>query len=171
MGILTTITSIIKNQPTRLTAIPMKPESLYIAGPMSGIPEFNWPAFNAVDDVLLGLGIETVNPARMDEYSVESGDLAHGDIATGKSVGAVSKAGFLKRDFHYMTTCEGIVFLEGWAKSPGANCELLVAQMSGMSTWLWIDGNLYPEPNLNADLTLVFAHLNEVVWGVADVNG
>ncbi len=149
----------------------MKPASLYIAGPMTGIEGYNWPAFNEVDDALQAVGIETVNPAKMDEaYHVED-SIPAADFATGKDVGAVNLASFLKRDFHYLTTCEGIVFIEGWQDSIGANCELLVGQMAGLSTWLWIDGNLYPEPNLTADVELVFPHINEVVWGVADVTG
>ena len=148
----------------------MKPASLYIAGPMTGIAEYNWPRFNEVDDALQAVGIETVNPAKMDEaYHVED-SIPAADFATGQSVGAVNLASFLKRDFHYLTTCEGIVFIEGWQDSIGANCELIVGQMAGMSTWLWIDGNLYPEPNLTADVGLIFPHINEVVWGVADAS-
>ncbi len=150
-----------------LTAIPMSPSSLYIAGPMTGIEEFNWPAFDAVQEALETVGIEVVSPAALDRQLKVLFD--EDDFETGTAEGGTNLAGFLKRDFHVLTMCEGIVFLEGWEDSTGANCELIVGQMAGMSTWLWIDGNLYPEPNLTADLELIFPHINKVVWGVADV--
>ena len=40
---------------------------VYIAGPMSGIPEWNFPAFYQVEEALLALGLETVNPAALDD--------------------------------------------------------------------------------------------------------
>ncbi len=143
-----------------LTAIPMKPASLYIAGPMTGIEDNNHPAFDDVQEKLEDIGIVVVNPAAMDRLLDINGPNTEANLAS-----------YLKRDFHYLTTMEGVVFLGGWQDSIGANCELLVCQMAGMSTWLWIDGNLYPEPNLTADVELVFPHINEVVWGVADVTG
>ncbi len=148
----------------------MKPSSLYIAGPMAGIKDFNYPLFYGVEKILNAAGIETINPAELDKH--DEAALEHtGDFKDGSGVKPVGRAAFLKRDFHHLTTCEGIVFLEGWQDSIGANCELLVAQMAGMSTWLWVDGDLYPESNLNANLDLIFPHLNEVVWGVANVEG
>ena len=145
----------------------MKPASLYIAGPMTGIEEYNWPAFDAVEEALVAVGIETINPAALDRDMELLPDAD--DFATGQQEGGANLASFLKRDFHVLTTMEGIVFLEGWEDSTGANCELIVGQMAGMSTWLWVDGNLYPEPNLTADLQLIFHHINKVVWGVSDV--
>jgi hypothetical protein len=143
----------------------MKPSSLYIAGPMAGIKDFNYPMFYGVEKILNTAGIKTINPAELDKQQVEPIEVE------GLEVSSLQRASFLKRDFHHLTTCEGVVFLEGWESSTGANAELLVAQMAGMSTWLWVDGDLYPEPNLNADLDLIFAHLNTVVWGVADLDG
>lgn len=138
--------------------MPMKPSSLYISGPMAAIEDFNWPKFFEVDKALRESGIMVVNPAELDKLAGVKDD--------GTVVTARMRADFLKRDFWHMTGCEGIVFLEGWEDSIGANCELMVAQMSGMSTWLWVDGNLYPEPNMNANVTLIFQHINNVVWGL-----
>lgn len=36
---------------------------VYVAGPMTGIPDFNYPAFNAVADQLRAQGYEVENPA------------------------------------------------------------------------------------------------------------
>lgn len=37
---------------------------VYISGPMTGLPEFNYPAFFAAAEALEARGYETINPAR-----------------------------------------------------------------------------------------------------------
>ena len=37
---------------------------LYIAGPMSGWPESNYPLFHAAEEILREAGYEVINPAR-----------------------------------------------------------------------------------------------------------
>ena len=38
---------------------------VYIAGPMSGLPEFNYPAFHAAAEKLRGMGFHVENPAEI----------------------------------------------------------------------------------------------------------
>lgn len=115
--------------------VPGAPVKVYIAGPMAGIPQFNYPLFNLVDELLQRSGFETVNPARMDEYQDTA--IAHsGDPATGLGVDPKSRAAFLKRDFYYLSQCDGIVMLPGWQGSTGANCELWVAHMMGLEVFV-----------------------------------
>lgn len=40
--------------------------TLYVAGPMRGIPEFNFPAFFEAEDRPLKAGYDVINPARKD---------------------------------------------------------------------------------------------------------
>lgn len=40
-----------------------KPARVYISGPMSGLPDLNFPAFNAAAQQLRELGLDAVNPA------------------------------------------------------------------------------------------------------------
>ena len=40
---------------------------LYIAGPMRGIPYYNFPHFYEVEERLIRAGYDVVNPARLDE--------------------------------------------------------------------------------------------------------
>ena len=37
---------------------------VYIAGPMTGLPDLNYPAFNAAEEALTAAGHAVLNPAR-----------------------------------------------------------------------------------------------------------
>jgi Domain of unknown function (DUF4406) len=87
---------------------------IYIAGPMSGLPELNFPAFHAEAARLRALGYEVVNPA---EINAEH----PGDWAS-----------CLKADIAQMLTCDGIAMLHGWTESRGATLEHSLAQTLGM---------------------------------------
>jgi hypothetical protein len=104
------------------------PKRIYLAGPMQGIPEFNFPRFNAVAAALRSIGHEVFNPAEKD---IER----HGgvDIGLGNSAGSLDKAksthGFslrqaLAEDTQYISLrANCIVMLPGWEKSNGAQAE------------------------------------------------
>lgn len=104
------------------------PKRIYLAGPMRGIPEFNFPRFNAVAKALRANGHEVFNPAERDTER-------HGgvDISTGNSDGSIEKAkathGFSLRaaladDLEYICKCANTVaLLPGWEKSDGAQAE------------------------------------------------
>jgi hypothetical protein len=92
---------------------------LYIAGPMSGYPDFNFPAFNETAAFLDLLGYEFVNPAALDE---ELGLLdAHED--------------YMQRDLPLLLECDGILLLDGWEQSKGANIELFTALATGKKVY------------------------------------
>jgi hypothetical protein len=88
----------------------MKPLRLYIAGPMTGIPHLNFPAFHAEAARLRALGYEIVNPAEINVDPQEGW------------------ATCLKRDIAQLVTCDGIALLPGWEKSRGAKLEWYIAQ-------------------------------------------
>lgn len=87
---------------------------LYLAGPMSGLPELNFPAFHAEAARLRSLGFDVVNPAELCD-----------DIA-----GAWAQC--MRRDLAALLTCEGIALLPGWERSRGATLEHHVAKALGM---------------------------------------
>lgn len=91
---------------------------VYIAGPMSGLPEFNFPAFHDAAERWRVHGHDAVNPAELDD----------GD--TTKPYGY-----YIKRDLLLLLDCEAIAMLPGWRNSRGANLELLVAEALGLPVY------------------------------------
>ncbi len=87
---------------------------IYIAGPMTGIPEFNFPAFHAAAAALRSMGHEAINPA---------------EVVTDTTT---SWAECMRRDIPALLTCEAVVTLDGWEKSKGANLEIHIARALGM---------------------------------------
>lgn len=94
----------------------MKP-LIYISGPMTGIPEFNHPAFNAAAAALRATGLEVVNPAELDTQ----------DAGT-----PLEWADYLRRDIRALVDCTAIYLLPGWEKSKGARLEKRIAEELGM---------------------------------------
>lgn len=104
---------------------------LYIAGPMRGIDEFNFPAFFAAEERLNAEGHTCFNPARRD---IER----HGtDISTGNTKGdeaVAAQHGFslreaLRDDTAWISMeAEGIALLPGWDRSKGAVAEHALAR-------------------------------------------
>lgn len=84
---------------------------LYIAGPMSGLPDFNFPAFHEAAARLRDLGHDVINPAEND----------HGDTSKPWSY-------YMRQDIAYVLKVEAIAVLPGWQKSKGATLEVTIAE-------------------------------------------
>ena len=87
---------------------------IYLAGPMSGLPQSNFPAFDEAAAVLRQKEFDVVSPAEID--SPEDYELAIKDLPAIKTWGD-----FLSRDVKLIADdgIQGIVFLPGWEKSRG----------------------------------------------------
>jgi nucleoside 2-deoxyribosyltransferase len=107
-------------------------KSVYLAGKMAGVEDWNHPLFNAVAALLRGQGFEVINPAEMD--AVEELDPAEVDQAS-LEVSAKGRAYFMNRDLPYVLACDAIALLPEWETSTGANIELLTALVSGKEVW------------------------------------
>lgn len=100
---------------------------LYLAGPMSNLPQFNFPAFYAAAAALRAMGFEVVSPAEMDaDFGIDKEALA----STDGNVESISLTwgDLLSRDVKLLADggITGIVFLPGWQKSRGARLEATV---------------------------------------------
>ena len=104
---------------------------LYLAGPMQGIPEFNYPAFHRYAKHLRKWGHDVFSPAERDI-------MRHGtDISQGNETGSIAQAegehGFdlriaLLEDLTYICKeAEGIAMMPGWERSYGARVEWSLA--------------------------------------------
>lgn len=100
----------------------MRP-TLYLAGPMSGIPELNFPAFRRAKEHLTQFGFGVISPL----------DLELNEQAEDK--GGEDRHIYLREDFKFLCMADGIALLPGWEQSVGANAELAVARMLKMSIW------------------------------------
>lgn len=106
----------------------------YLAGPMSGFPQFNFPLFYHVTELLRGVGMNIVSPAELDaKAGVAEEALASTDGDPTKT--ALSWADLLARDVKLIADkhdhVHGIVFLPQWSKSRGARLEAFVGLLEG----------------------------------------
>jgi len=102
------------------------PLRVYIAGPMRGLPRWNFPAFDAAAAYLRGRGFTVVNPAEMDRE--EYGDAI--EFAAELTAGFFDEV--MARDIAALATCDAIFLLRGWQDSRGANAELVHARAAGL---------------------------------------
>jgi hypothetical protein len=82
---------------------------VYLSGPMTGLPDFNYPAFMAEAARLRAAGRVVVNPAEFGE------------------VPGFEWHQYLRRDIRLLTACTAIHMLPGWSKSKGARLEHHIA--------------------------------------------
>ena len=97
---------------------------LYVAGPMTGLPEYNYPAFHQAAERLDNHGYGVLNPARRGVQP----DWQWSD--------------YLRHALRDVTRADGIALLGGWWRSRGARLEVHVATALDMPCepleW-WLD--------------------------------
>ena len=111
---------------------------IYLAGPMSCIPQFNFPMFDAVASLMRAKGWDIQSPAELDEDDVRNAALASKDGAPMGRVGGrdVTWGDFLARDVKLLADeCGGVLLLPGWEGSKGARLEAFVAILTGLPLW------------------------------------
>lgn len=112
---------------------------VYLAGPMRGKPEFNFPAFMQAAKALRASGLTVFNPAESDNEH-HGTDISKGNV-TGDEAQAASQHGFslreaLERDTTWICRhADGIVLLPDWQMSSGANAELALARALGLKVF------------------------------------
>jgi hypothetical protein len=87
---------------------------IYIAGPMTGYPDFNRDAFEVAAIALRLHGYESHNPRE----STVPDDAPWAD--------------HLRADIANLIACDGVAVLPGWECSRGASLEVSIAQALGM---------------------------------------
>ena len=98
--------------------------NIYIAGPMTGKPEFNFPAFFRAEERLKQSGWNVFNPARNDQNMGIDVAGTTGDPAEIPNF-CLRKA--LSWDMQRICESEAIYMLKGWEHSSGARAEHTLA--------------------------------------------
>lgn len=118
----------------------------YLAGPMSGIPQFNYPMFIRVARELRRMGYDIVSPAEIDSDEDKADALSskNGEF----EVGNKTWGDFLARDVKLLADggITGIIFLPGWEHSSGAKLEATVGLLKRFQFMRWDDNGNYPVP-------------------------
>lgn len=145
---------------------PEGPTTFYIAGPMTGIEDLNFPAFDEARDMLHSNSYVAISPADLDR---ELGYHTEGTVAE-------NLANYMKRDIEAIAGADGILLLVGWEASQGAQMELMVALICNLVVWVQVEdtrGVLQViEARPTPDLFPIFAHilaLNTEVEEVVEV--
>lgn len=85
-------------------------DMIYLAGPMTGLPGFNYPAFHAAANRLRECGFTVLNPA----------ERFGGDTT-------LPREKYMRADLADVLSADAVAFLSGWQDSMGARLEYDVA--------------------------------------------
>ena len=113
---------------------------IYIAGPMTGYDQWNFPAFFEAEKQLLALGCQVINPAHNDGPTLELALESAGVPERPNN----SWAWYMRRDLPHVLEVDALCVLPGWQKSKGASLEVQVAEAIGLPIYVLQDGNLIP---------------------------
>jgi hypothetical protein len=118
----------------------------YLAGPMSGRPQFNYPLFDRVAAELRGRGYDITSPAEMDDPATRKEALSSDNgVLVGGTCNGESWGDFLARDVKMIADeLDGIILLPEWETSKGARLECFVAMGLDYPMFEWRSGELWP---------------------------
>jgi len=102
-------------------------QRVYIAGPMTGYAELNFPAFRTEAAALRSVGLEVINPA---EINVDPSD---------------GWSACMRADIAQLVTCDRIHLLPGWSRSKGASLEHHIGRALGLLVTLAEGAETMPE--------------------------
>lgn len=85
-----------------------KPTTLFLCGPMTGLPDYNYPAFNHVAAKLRAAGFTVLNPAENPESATYSG--------------------YLRMSIAQLVQADAVALLPGSGQSRGAGIEIRIAR-------------------------------------------
>lgn len=91
---------------------------IYIAGPMTGLPDFNYPAFDEAQHQLLARGILSLNPATSEIENTSGAPMPW--------------VWYMRRALKMVVRSDGVCLLPGWQESKGAQLEVTVGEALGL---------------------------------------
>ena len=140
--------------------------SIYLAGPMRGYANYNFPSFWRAAHELRTQGYHVVSPAELDQRHRQvtvvdpRGDIfdnenpldcgwADEDLEKFTVICTdLTQWKFMRRDLPEVCRVDAILLLPGWKDSEGANKELAVARWTGRMLGEYTDGGITWNNNL-----------------------
>lgn len=117
-------------------------DTVYIAGPMSNLPKFNFPAFEEAAATLRAQGMNIISPNEQDSEAIqaEARKSTTGALINGK-IGGETWGEILARDVRIVADkVTAIALLPNWERSKGAKLEVTVALLQGKSLYAYHAG-------------------------------
>ena len=104
---------------------------IYLSGPMTGLPEYNYPAFREASKKLRDFGQVVFDPSEAFEGKTD-----------------LPKEVYMRKDIEMLLQADVVALLEGWEESKGAQLEVEVARQCGipvilLSKLLETEGQFY----------------------------
>jgi hypothetical protein len=114
---------------------------VYVAGPMSGYEDHNFPMFDRVTAWLRAVWptATVISPAELTRLD---------EARTGVKAGTQPWAYYMAQDLKEVVTCDRVVLLPGWAQSKGARLEATNALALGAYFQRYVDGAEDVSPQL-----------------------
>lgn len=94
----------------------IKPGTIYLCGPITGLPNNNFEAFARVQEKLDAENVPNVNPHELFN-GIDTKNFTHGD--------------YMKHCISHLAFCDMVVTLKGWEQSIGATMEVRIARDMG----------------------------------------
>ena len=101
---------------------------VYIAGPMTGIRQWNFPEFDEARDELIKLGHVVISPADMDRAAGFDPANLPDDWNWSMTPSSFNVDAAIDRDIAAVRRCDAVYMLGGWESSLGAFAERALAK-------------------------------------------
>lgn len=88
---------------------------LYLSGPMTGLPQFNYPEFRKYAKKLRDLGFDVFDPSECFDGATD-----------------LPKSIYMRKDIEAVLQSDKVLVLRGWEKSSGARLEVEIANECGI---------------------------------------
>lgn len=117
---------------------------IYIAGPMTGKPNLNYPAFFRAEETLVQHDFSVLNPAKIDhQYPTQCAVLEwSGIMRLCKACPECNERTwqwYMRKAVAMLAEADGVGLLDGWSESRGARAEVALADALEMPARPWYD--------------------------------
>lgn len=113
----------------------------YIAGPITGLPNFNQEAFEEAARVLRNIGLDVHQPFELKDFPEDHSKKPW--------------TWYMRRGITELVKCHALILLPGWDESRGALTELRIAQSLGYPVYFYASGQLVLSRLGNQDETVL----------------